>query len=58
MMTHKIKPFSEFTAKDSHAIADWLFDHIHDMNVDEEFMEEEGENILPQLRGLAEYLKS
>lgn len=48
---------SDFSASDYKAVHSWLVSQIHDMLVDEEFMEDHGENILPQLRGLCDYLK-
>ncbi len=52
----KTIPFAEFAHSDYTAVRSWLNSQIHDMIVDEEFMEAEDQNILPQLRGLAKYL--
>jgi hypothetical protein len=36
----------------------YLVDQIHDMEFEEDWMESEGENIIPLLRGLVKFLES
>ncbi len=56
----KVKPsvyLTEQSTSQLREVVAYLEDRVSEMEIDEEFMEESGENLLPLLRGLVSFLK-